>query len=98
MNLKLDKILNKLLPIKNFLVRYAVVIFIVCVVGIFSFMTLQISRYSDAEPTLAQIQDKEDSFRSVKLNDQAVNKIKQLQSQNVNIESLFDNGRANPFE
>ncbi|HUD03289.1 MAG TPA: hypothetical protein VMR51_00635 [Patescibacteria group bacterium] len=96
--MKLKKILDKLLPIKNFVVRYAVLIFIVCVVGIFSFMTLLIAHYSNLEPTQYQIEDTKSSLKTFKLDDNAVQKINQLQDQNINIETLFNNGRANPFE
>jgi predicted patatin/cPLA2 family phospholipase len=61
-------------------------------------MTLQISRYSNAEPTADQIEDKKNSLKQVVLNEEAVEKIQELEDQNINIEALFNNGRANPFE
>jgi hypothetical protein len=96
--MKLKTILDKLLPIKNFLIRYTVLIFIICVVAIFCFMTLLIAHYANLEPTEFQVEDTKSSLRTIKLDDKAVQKINQLQGQNINIETLFNNGRANPFE
>lgn len=93
-----EKIINKLQPVKIFIVRYAVIIFIISAAAIFGFMTLQISRYSNAEPTSDQIEEKKNSLKQVKLNDEAVQKIQELEDKNINIESLFNNGRDNPFE
>lgn len=93
-----ENIIKKLQPIKLFIIRYAVIIFIIVVAGIFGFMTLQISVYSNAEPTSDQIEEKKNSLSQVKLNDEAAQKIQELEDKNINIESLFNNGRANPFE
>jgi len=92
-----DKIINQLLPFKNFFIRYVILIFVICVVAVFSYLTIEISHYANADPTQDQITAKEASFQSVKLNQQAVNKILELQSQNISIQSLFDNSRNNPF-
>jgi hypothetical protein len=96
--MNIENILKQLQPLKMFIVRYAVVIFIVVASGIFGFMTLQIARYSNAEPSIDQIEEKKSSLKQVKLNDEAVKKIQDLEDKNINIESLFNNGRANPFE
>ena len=61
-------------------------------------MTFNIARYSNAEPDEIQIEEKKVSLKTVKLNDRAVQKIKELEDKNINIESLFNNGRDNPFE
>jgi len=98
MKLDLTNILTKLRPIKTFIAHFAVVIFIVSVAAIFGYMTLKIAHYSNVEPSDIQVQDTKDSLKAFKLDDTAVQKIKQLQDQKINIESLFDNGRANPFE
>lgn len=93
-----ENIIKSLQPVKLFFIRYAVVIFIIMVAGILGFMTLQISLYSNAEPTSDQIDEKKNSLKQVKLNDESVQKIQELEDKNINIESLFNNGRDNPFE
>jgi len=96
--MKLDSLIIKLLPVKTFIVRYAVVIFVVSVVGIFIYMTLSIARYANLEPTSSQAEDRKASLTAVRLDEKSITKIKELQDQNISIESLFDNGRANPFQ
>ena len=96
--MKLKNISEKLLKIKPFIARYAVIIFIVGVALVFIFLTLRIANYSDIEPTDDQIDERLSTLQTIKLNEEAVQKIQELQDHNINIESLFDNGRDNPFE
>lgn len=98
MKLNKSELLSKLVPIKNIFVRYSVLIFILFTVGILSFMTLRIAHYANLEPNEQQIDDKKATLKIVKLDDAAVSKLKELQDKNISIESLFDNGRENPFE
>ncbi len=96
--MKLDAIITKLTPAKDFIVRYAVIIFVLSVVAIFAYMTLNIAHFANLDPTSNQLDEKTNSLTAVKLDEKSITKIKQLQDQNINIESLFDNGRANPFQ
>jgi hypothetical protein len=100
--MKLNNITNQLsaqlLKIKNLIIRYKVVVFIVIVVGIFCFMTLRIAHFANLEPTESQIENTKNSLTIIKLDPNAVQKINELQGQNINIESLFNNSRANPFD
>lgn len=96
--MKINDILTKLLPVKSFIVRYAVVIFVVSVVGIFIYMTLSISRYANLEPTDSQKEERKASMTTLKLDEASIAKIKLLEDQNISIETLFNNGRENPFQ
>lgn len=98
MSINKSEILVKLTPIKNYFVRYSVLIFMLFVVGILSFMTLRIAHFSNLDPSEQQIDEKKTSLKIIKLDDAAVSKLKELQDKNISIESLFDNGRENPFE
>lgn len=96
--MNIDTYVAKLIPVKEFIARYAVILFIIGVVAIFSFMTLGIAHFSDRKPTIVEETEKRMSVKVVKLDEKSINKIKELQDQNISIESLFDNGRENPFE
>lgn len=96
--MNIESFIEKLEPAKNFITRYKVLIFVITVVIVFSYMAFNISRYSNAEPTALQIDDKKTSIKVVKLDEKSIEKIKELQGKNISIESLFNNGRANPFE
>jgi hypothetical protein len=96
--MKKDIILTKLNFVKDFIVRYAVMIFFVGIALVFGFLILKISSYSNYEPSDDQIEESLTAVRTVRLNDEAVQKIEELQDRNISLESLFNNGRANPFE
>jgi hypothetical protein len=96
--MNINNILAKLAPLKNFIIKNSVIIFIVMVGAIFGFITLRIASYSNIEPSYDQVDERKSSLRAVKLDDSAVQKIELLEDRNISIESLFNNGRANPFE
>ena len=96
--MKPDKILAKLLIVRDYLYKYKVVIFVIILVAIFGFMTLRIAHFSNLDPTGLQIENTQNSLTNIKLDSNAVKKINELQSQNINIESLFNNDRSNPFD
>jgi hypothetical protein len=96
--MKLNNITTKLPIIKDQVSRYAIIIFVICVAVVFGFLTIKIANYSNNEPNDAQIEERLSTLQTVKLNDEAVGKIEELQDRNINLESLFNNGRDNPFE
>jgi hypothetical protein len=96
--MNLDKITDKLEDLKDYAVKHIIVICIIVTVSLFSFMVIRIYLLSTAEPTQAQIDDKLNSYKVVKLDPQVVALFRSLQDENISIESLFDNGRTNPFQ
>jgi hypothetical protein len=96
--MKLEPLITRLIKSKEFIARFAVIIFIVSVALVFGFLTFEIAHYSNREPNQDQVDERLSSLKTVKLDSQAVQKIEQLQDQNIGIDSLFNNGRANPFE
>jgi Tfp pilus assembly protein PilO len=96
--MNLDTLTSKLSPIKIIVSKHAVIIFVLSTVTIFGYMTFTISKLANLDPTDTQIDERKASLKQIKLNDNAIEKIESLEDQNINIESLFNNGRANPFE
>lgn len=54
--------------------------------------------YSKYEPSIVQVQDKKDGLKLKRIDETSLNKLKELDSRNISLEALFDNGRNNPFE
>jgi len=96
--MKKEIIIAKLNTAKDFVTRYAVIIFFVGVALVFGFLILRIASYSNYEPSDDQIEESLNTIRTVRLDDEAVQKIEELQDRNISLESLFNNGRDNPFE
>lgn len=54
--------------------------------------------YSSKEPTTLQVEEKRNSLDAKKIDQSALDKLKELESRNISLDALFDNGRTNPFE
>jgi hypothetical protein len=54
--------------------------------------------YSKVEPTSSQVEDKKKTISTKKVDNNSITRLKELESRNISLESLFDNGRNNPFE
>lgn len=54
--------------------------------------------YSKQDPTLTQVEDRKKAISSKKVDNDAISRLEELESRNISLESLFDNGRNNPFE
>jgi hypothetical protein len=97
MNFKISDLSAKAKPVLGFLKRYLKFIFIVVLLGIFSFLVFRINQYSRAEPTEDAVAEKLQTAKRPKVDQAVLDKIQQLQDQNVQVHSLFDAARNNPF-
>lgn len=98
LNLDLKSIPKQLKHYASGLQRYQVVLFIVAIVGLYGFLVLQISTASQSEPTQSQIDEQLGSIKRLKIDQGSIDKIQQLEDQNVVVQSLFETARDNPFQ
>lgn len=96
--MKLDSLSRQFSGLKDIFVKHALIIFVFFIVGLFGFMTFNIARFANQDPTESQKDETISAVKTVKLDEKSIQKIQSLQDQNISIESLFDNGRANPFQ
>ncbi len=94
---KLKDALSKFNPAIRFLKRYAVFIYVMILLCIFGFFILRINLYSRMEPSDDAVQEKLQAVQRPKVDQSVLDKIQQLQDQNVQVHSLFDQARNNPF-
>lgn len=78
--------------------KYAVFIFVLFGFGIFGFLVFRIRVLSNREPSDTMISDKTSQNKPTNIDESAVKRVEQLQSQNVEIKALFDQSRDNPFQ
>lgn len=97
MNIEVKQILPKFLALIEKLKKYTVVIFIVVVALVFGFLVLRIKNYSSTEPTEEAVTEKLTTVQRPKIDKNAISKIQQLEDQNVEVQSLFEQARDNPF-
>lgn len=97
-NLQSSQLLASLVTIKDLIVRYRIILFAFIIAIIMGFMILRISQMSTMEPSVQQKNDALQSVKVVKIDESAINVIKQLESKDITIEALFDPGRYDPFQ
>jgi|ERR1700741_5232523 len=77
--------------------RYAAFIFIVTFLGIYVFQVNRIGHLIQDEPSQAAIDDKLKPVSQLKIDQNSIKQITNLESQNVEIKTLFDSARQSPF-
>ena len=98
MNIETKAITAKFEAIKEFFILHAKIIAFVTLVTIIGFMVLRIYLLAGAEPTEDQVDEKISSLKISKLDQESVKIIESLEDRNISIESLFPEGRTNPFQ
>lgn len=92
---QLQKILGKSLALLN---KYSFILFFIVFAGLASYLVIRIGYLSRLEPSAEQISQKTSETKNVTTDTESILKLKELEGRNISIESLFDNGRTNPFE
>lgn len=98
MNIDLKNLPDKLLAGAQWLKKYALFISILLVLGIYLFLVWQIRYYASIEPTTTDVTNKLNELNTPKLDQDAVDKILLLEDQNIDIRTLFNEARQNPFQ
>lgn len=98
MKLDINQILRKLRPLARWLIRYRFIIGLVLVVGLYSWLVLEINVLTRLEPTDEQLTEKLQTIKRPKIDQDVVNKINQLQDNSVQVQTLFKQARDNPFQ
>jgi hypothetical protein len=97
MQLSFDKLLPKLQPYIAFVRKYAMFLFIVALLGVYGFLVQRIGHFIQDEPAQSAIDSKLKPVNQLKIDQDAIKKITDLESQNVEVKSLFEQVRQNPF-
>lgn len=99
MNLKMEipPYLKKLGPQLRRLQRYLPLAVFLAFVLICGGLVMQIGNLSRQEPSEDAVTEKLSSIKTPRIDNATLNKIQQLQDQNVDVKSLFDQARNNPF-
>ena len=95
MNIK--PIITRLKPAAAFIRKHTLLIFVLIFTGIYGFLAIRVNYLMQNEPSSAQIQEKLDTVKRVKIDQEAVDTIMRLRDQNVEVKILFDDARNNPF-
>ena len=77
--------------------RYLGIACALFILGVYGFLILKISSASKADPPQDAVTAQLGASKRLKIDQQSVDKIQQLKDQNVNVQSLFETARDNPF-
>ncbi|MCA9333020.1 hypothetical protein KDA00_04055 [Candidatus Saccharibacteria bacterium] len=97
MNFEVKDIPKKITPIIEKYKKYNVIAFIVCVAIVFGFLVFKINQYTQIEPSEDAIAEELNTVTRPKIDEKAIEKIQQLEDQNIEVKSLFEQARDNPF-
>jgi hypothetical protein len=96
-NLDLKSMPAQLLKVAHKLRRYAVFIFILTILGIFGFLVFRINTLTNAEPTEEALEEQLSTVKRPRLDQSVADKLELLEDTNVEVQTLFNQARDNPF-
>lgn len=97
MNLEVKDISAKLLTALKGLKRYIVFIFIITVMIIYGYLVFHINSLASQEPEEDAVTERLKTVQRPRIDEDALLKIQQLEDQNIQVKTLFQEARDNPF-
>lgn len=97
MNTGSQQLTEKLQSVKRLTLRFAPILFIVIVLSIYGFLILYVNNLTAVSVDDDEVIEMLEVTTRPQIDQQAVEAIEELQDQNIQIESLFEEARDNPF-
>lgn len=98
MNADLKDLKPILMKTLHWLKRYGLVIGLVVVAMMYAGLIIQINLLNRREPTDQQVTEKLEKIVQPSVNEDTVNKMKDLEENSAEVKSLFKDARDNPFQ
>ena len=96
-NLEIKDIPAKLAPVLAILKRYLKMIFLIFFVGVYAFLTIRTNSLMSSKPDEDAITEKLKTVQRPRIDEEAAEKILQLEDQSIQVRTLFKEARQNPF-
>ena len=93
-----QELIAKLVEQLSILRQYSFVIFIVFVVGLYSFLIIRVNSLSNAQPRPEDVTSQINTAAIPHIDQSVVKQLQSLQDNSVSVQSLFDQARSNPFQ
>lgn len=97
MNIEVKDLGEKLIALTGSLKKYLVFIFIMIVLSVYGYLVFYINVLATTEPDEDLVTERLKTVQRPRIDENALNKIKQLEDQNVQVQTLFQEARDNPF-
>ncbi len=98
LNIDFKELSAKLARLVQQFKKYSLFIAILVVLSVYLFLVWQIRSLATAEPSSADVLNKVNELNTPRLDEDSVNRILQLEDQNVEVQTLFNDARRNPFQ
>lgn len=98
MNLEVKDLAKKIMPLVDKVRQYFGFIVVLIILALFGFVVNQIRTYATAEPSEDAVIENLPAAGAVKIDNEDVEAIQKLESTNVDVETLFNEARDNPFQ
>jgi hypothetical protein len=97
--MKLDKtyLLDKLAIATAFVKRFRFLLAFLVFSGMYGYIIMQVNAINTREPSAVQISEKATSAPRTKVDEELVEEITSLEEQNVQVKTIFNEARKNPF-
>lgn len=88
---------RRLSAIQAQLIRNALLIFVVVTACAYGFLVYQINRLTQIEPSAEQVSEKLEAVTRPRIDQNSVDRLNQLEAENIEVKTMFDEARNNPF-
>jgi hypothetical protein len=95
MNIK--NILTRFRPIIQYIKRYRVILFALFFLGMYTYLIFQINTLAQQEPDPSVVSENINTIKRLQVDQNSINSILELEEQNIEVQALFQEARANPF-
>lgn len=87
----------KLAPALNSIQRYLLIIVMLAIGGIYGYLIMTAGQLAAKEPGANAVSDAYKATNSAEIDDAVIEKLSELQDQNVQFQALLEQARNNPF-
>lgn len=94
----LKELLDKLVAKLQGLQRYSLVLFIVLIALVYGFVLFRIKTLNDTQPSADAIAAQVKAAQVPHIDEAAIKQLQSLQDNSVNVKTLFNEARSNPFQ
>lgn len=98
MNIDLKTLPDQFKVYAKKLMRHMKFIFIIAILAVSSFLVFEINNLTNQEPSQEQITEQQEIIKRPRIDQETIDKIEQLEDQNIAVQSLFKTARDNPFQ
>ncbi len=98
MNIDLNNLKPKLKQFLNWIFAHRLIVGVIAIVLLYSGLVLQINLLNRREPSDEAVSEKLQTVKRPTIDQPTIDKIKSLQDNNIDVQTLFKQARDNPFQ